>query len=238
MFEKLSSKRKSEHVVEQILSAIRRGDYQIGDKLPPEEEIAEMIGVSRPSVREALGALRLVGILETKIGDGTYIKNDTWVKRGGIDIETKLISMLESEEDPFAALESRRALETGLLAYAVERRGREDLEEMESALRRILGSIEAKRYDDLLRADRDFHLAIARASQNSVLIRTLTSLFDIMERSLWPRMKKELLQAGQRHLEETRRSHRELYQAIRAKDKARAIQIMERHFEEIESLLR
>lgn len=81
MFERLVSKKKSEHVVEQILEAIKSGRYGPGDKLPPEEEIAKLTGVSRPSVREALGALRLIGILETKVGDGTYVKNADWVMR-------------------------------------------------------------------------------------------------------------------------------------------------------------
>ena len=71
MFRKLQHKKRSAHVVEEVLHAISTGLYTVGDKLPSEQEIAELTGVSRPSVREALGVLRFVGILETKVGDGT-----------------------------------------------------------------------------------------------------------------------------------------------------------------------
>ena len=75
MLEKLESKKKSVYVVEQLLDAIDKGVYSLGDKLPSEQVIVEQTGVSRPSVREALGALRLVGVLETRMGDGTYVKS-------------------------------------------------------------------------------------------------------------------------------------------------------------------
>lgn len=237
MLEKLESKKKSVHVVEQLLNAIDKGVYEVGDKLPSEQVIAEQTGVSRPSVREALGALRLVGVLETRVGDGTYVKSTRWNNPDGVLAESQILSILEEEKgNPFEALEARRILETNLIRYAAERRTSEDLQELEAALKRISASIEAKDYDGLLKADRDFHLAIGKAVKNSLLEQMLSFLLDVMKQGLWPRMKKELLVTSERHLEETRRSHQGIYEAIKERNNEKAVEIMERHFDEIERL--
>lgn len=237
MLEKLESKKKSVHVVEQLLGAIDKGVYKAGDKLPSEQVITEQTGVSRPSVREALGALRLVGVLETRMGDGTYVKDIHWNKLFGAPGESQILSMLEKENgNPFEALEARRTLETNLIMYAVERRTSEDLQELEAALELIITAIEAKDYDGLLKADRDFHLAIGKAAKNSLLEQMLTFLLDVMKQGLWPRMKKELLVTREKHLEVTRRSHQGIYEAIKDRNVEKAVEVMERHFDEIERL--
>jgi len=237
MLEKLESKKKSVYVIEQLLDAIDKGVYSLGDKLPSEQVVTQQTGVSRPSVREALGALRLVGVLETRMGDGTYVKSTRWNSADALPVESQISSLLGEESgNPFEALEARRVLETNLIKYTVERRTSEDLQELEAALKRIIASIEAKDYDELLKADRDFHLAIGKAATNSLLEQMLTFLLDVMEQGLWPRMKKQLLQASERHLKETRRSHQGIYEAIKDSDKEKAVEIMEQHFDEIERL--
>jgi len=237
MLEKLESKKKSVHVVEQLLDAINEGVYKVGDKLPSEQVITEQTGVSRPSVREALGALRLVGILETRMGDGTYVKSTGGNKASGLSVDFQILSTLEEEKgNPFEALEARRVVETNLIKYAVDRRTSEDLQELETALKRIIASIEAKDYDGLLTADRDFHLGIGKAAKNSLLEQMLAFLLDVMEQSLWPQMKKDLLVGSERHLEETRRSHQEIYKAIKERAGKEGIQAMNEHFAEIERL--
>ncbi len=237
MLEKLESKKKSVHVIEQLLDAIDKGVYSLGDKLPSEQVITQQTGVSRPSVREALGALRLVGVLETRMGDGTYVKDIHWNKLFSSPGESQILSILEEERgNPFEALEARRTLETNLIKHAVERRTSEDLQELEAALKRIIASIEVKDYDELLKADRDFHLAIGKATTNSILEQMLTFLLDVMEQSLWPRMKKGLLAASKKHLEETRCSHQGIYEAIKERNNKKAVELMGRHFDEIERL--
>lgn len=77
-FEEIGNKKKSIQIATQILTAIGNGRVQAGDRLPPEEEIARMTGTSRPSVREALGALQIVGVLETKAGSGTFVRKSNW----------------------------------------------------------------------------------------------------------------------------------------------------------------
>ncbi len=84
-FKKLEYKKIREYVASQIMEAIRNGEFKVGDKLPSEQAMAESIGVSRPSIREALGALRIVGIIETVNGVGTVVKKDKveFLPKGG-----------------------------------------------------------------------------------------------------------------------------------------------------------
>jgi len=172
-----------------------------------------------------------------RVGDGTYVKSTGGNNASGLPVESQILSTLEEEKgNPFEALEARRTLETNLIKYAVERRTSEDLQDLEAALKRIITAIEAKDYDGLLKADRDFHLAIGKAAKNSLFDQMLPFLLDVMEQSLWPRMKKEMLAASERHLQETRRSHQKIYKAIKGGNDKKAVEAMEEHFDEIERL--
>jgi GntR family transcriptional repressor for pyruvate dehydrogenase complex len=106
-FEKVKTKRKHLFVAEQILSAIKQGLYEPNTKLPPERVLAEKMGVSRNSVREALSALQVLNIIESRAGDGTYVKK--LVK--DINIESQILPILEKSESPFRIFEARSVLE-------------------------------------------------------------------------------------------------------------------------------
>jgi GntR family transcriptional repressor for pyruvate dehydrogenase complex len=114
-FQKIATKRKSVRVAEQITEAIRKNVYNTGDRLPPERLIAEQMGVSRPSVREALSALQIAGVLESRAGDGTYV-----VSRA--DRQDAGILLLEEEESPVEALEARRVIERAIAQAAARDR--------------------------------------------------------------------------------------------------------------------
>ena len=79
-------------------------------------------------------------------------------------------------------------------------------------------------------------MAVGKATTNSILEQMLTFLLDVMEQGLWPRMKKRLLVASKKHLAETRCSHQGIYEAIKERDNKKAVEFMERHFDEIERL--
>ena len=169
-FAKLPSKKKSEHVAEQILQAIRAGEYKVGDRLPAEHVIAQMTGVSRPAVREALGALRLLGILDSRTGSGTYI-------RSVVD-QPEVHSLLASSRNPFEALEARAYIEPvaarlamGLQNHEQIELVRKDLLEMKAANSR--GDLEA-----VYRADTTFHRHIGEASGNTLLSDFVNTLVD------------------------------------------------------------
>lgn len=236
VFRKLEQKKRSSHVVDEVLHAISSGRFSVGDKLPSEQDIADLTGVSRPSVREALGVLRYVGILDTRVGDGTYVKAVPGAGEEELQ-EASIRAILEQSENPFEALEARRVLETNLVAYAAERRSDEDIADLENALAEMIDCSDRKESDGLLRADERFHTIIAHASRNTLLEQILRWLLGLLEEGMWPHLKKRLLLASERHMEETRRSHRGILESIRAQDGRTAIAHMQRHFDEIDRLI-
>jgi len=111
-FEKLTQtrfKKKSSFIADQILRLINSGRYKVGTKLPSERIITEQMGVSRPSLREAISALQIVGILETRPGDGTYVSAPAATE----DLMRQALTVLEEHDSPFENMQARKAMEIG-----------------------------------------------------------------------------------------------------------------------------
>src|SRR4030042_2752670 len=105
--EKLSQtrfKKKSSFIADQILGMINAGRYKVGSKLPSERTITEQMGVSRPSLREAISALQIVGILESRPGDGTYVSNPVPTE----DLMRRAVAVLEECDSPFENMQARK----------------------------------------------------------------------------------------------------------------------------------
>jgi len=107
VFKKITeTKTRTAHVVDQILAVIRRGEYKEGDGLPPERIIAQQMNVSRNCVREALSALQIGNILETKVGAGTYVRNPT-----GAEVDMgQVLSLAKDSRDLLQIWEDVRRL--------------------------------------------------------------------------------------------------------------------------------
>jgi len=172
VFRKLPTGKKSEHIAEQLLGAIRQGAFSIGDKLPPVEFIARETGVSPPTVREALGALRLLGIIESKTGSGTY------VSRTELDRDD-LHALLAGTGNPFAALEARRYVEPLAAELAIGSDDHSGIEAVHSDLEAMRVASKAGDLESLYKADRAFHLDIAEASGNGFISAFIQELLDI-----------------------------------------------------------
>lgn len=239
-FEKISSssfQNRSSVIAKIIVEKIQDGQYEVGSKLPPERVLAEQMGVGRPAIREAICALQIVGIVESRPGEGTYVQNTEWTSPNTVQLESSAISLLEEGDNPFEALEARRTIEADSVRRAAERRTDQDLEKIKSNLDWIVNSVRDKKIDDLLQADCEFHEAIAVAAKNTLVERMIKSLMKVMEQELWTRIKRQFLTGdSNEHLSETVRSHDEIYEAIKNQDSQKAMEIMERHFDEIERL--
>ncbi len=236
MFQKLlkgTFQNKSSLIVELIVEKIQAGEYEVGSKLPPERIIAEHLGVGRPSVREAICALQVVGLVESRPGDGTYIVNTDLQRKSSAFL------LIEESDNPFEALEARRTIEADTVRLAAKRRSEEELQSLKLALDRIVESIAKEDYDLLLMADRDFHQIIAKVAKNTVLEKIVLFLVEVMAKELWTRVKKQALVTNtQDHLAETIQSHQDIFDAVKAKDHRKAVPVMGRHFDEIEHLFK
>jgi len=226
LFSKVKTKKVYMKIVEQIRDLIKEGRLKSGDKLPPEQVLAEKFGTSRPSVREALSALEILGITESRGGKGNFIKDN---------LDTLLYEQefreLEEEESPFEILEARKAVETEIVGLAAKKATKEDivsiresLDKMKSAMTNIPGIMEF---------DREFHINIAKAAHNSLLFSMMTYLVDLFKEKLWINLKEKswsIPGRPQKYFEE----HTEIFNAIKNKDSKGARKRMYDHLADVE----
>jgi GntR family transcriptional regulator, transcriptional repressor for pyruvate dehydrogenase complex len=167
-FKPVESRRLYQQIADQIRELIDRGGFETGTRLPPERDLAVQLGVSRPSLREALIALDVEGRVEVRSGSGVYVSD---AKPG--PAQAKTASMGES---PSQLMEARSVIEGELVTLACARIAPGPL----LRLREILGEMEAaiERRSTKVDLDRQFHLTLADASGNAVLSRLVAELFD------------------------------------------------------------
>ncbi len=225
IFQPIKTKKIWEEIVEQLKAMITNGELKPGDKLPSERDLAESLNVSRASVREALTTLEAFGILEIKPGEGTFIRQTS-------DAETfaPLTLLLTVEGNPeVQMMEVRRVLETEMAALAAQRATADNLDRIEESLCSMKA---AKNTRTAVDADLRFHFAIAEATQNTILLRLMNTIADLMHHSL--RSNREKLYSdpptGQRIL----REHDAIFQAIRNHDPQVARNAMLEHINNIE----
>lgn len=227
----IRTKKLYEEVTEELKRMIREGELKPGDRLASVKELAEAFNVGRSAVREALSALQAMGLIEMRQGEGTFVRNYDPAAL----VQPIASAMLMNREDIRAFLEVRKILEVGAVGLAASRRTADDLVRMEAALREMEESLSAA--DDLGEAaDVRFHLAIAQATKNRILIKLMNTIADTMQetmresRRLW-------LYAEEATAERLYREHVRIYEAIRDQDAPLAQQRMLAHLVKVEEVL-
>jgi len=201
-------------IVEQVRDLIEEGRLKPGDKLPPEQVLAEKFGTSRPSVREALSALEILGITESRGGKGNFIKNNFH-----FPLYEQKLRELEEEESPFELLEARKAVETEIAELAAKKATPEDIDAISKSLNKMKGAV--SNIPKMMELDGEFHLNIARAAHNNLLFSMMTYLSNLLNERLWVNMKEKIWNLPgypQKYLKE----HAEIFNAIKNKDSKNA----------------
>jgi GntR family transcriptional regulator, transcriptional repressor for pyruvate dehydrogenase complex len=181
-FKPIKPKKVSSQIADQIRESILAGDFNPGDKLPPERELAEMFSVSRPSVREALNILSSAGLVLSYQGGGTVVQSLVDPNQGN-----SLSELIRSQQErALEVIEVRKCMESWTAFYAAQRALPEDLRRMEE----ILTSMENNLAGHLSSEDLDanLHIVIARATHNIVWLHLMQSIFDAMkefQRGVW-----------------------------------------------------
>jgi DNA-binding FadR family transcriptional regulator len=228
-FEKIKDfegRKKSSLVAKKILERIEGGLLREGARLPPERTIAEEMGVSRPAVREALSALQIMGVVESLTGDGTFVKRNAESVLPG----SKTIAMLEENESPFEVFRARRAVESAIIEMAVRKVEPGDLDNMRAVLEDMGRAVEQRDFEAYFKVNRLFHLSIARASHNSILVRILEHLFTLENQPLW----REVLQKHMSTFHNINRyfaQHQKMLDAIESGDREEARALVYDHFD-------
>lgn len=226
MFNKVKTKKVYMKIVEQVRDLIKEGKLKPRDKLPPEQVLAEKFGTSRPSVREALSALEILGITESRGGKGNFIKDN---------LDTLLYEQkfreLEEEESPFELLEARKAVETEIVDLAAKKATKEDIDAIYESLYKMKGAM--SNIPKMMELDREFHMNIARAAHNNLLFSMMTYLSNLLNEKLWINMKEKtwnLPGYPQKYLKE----HTEIFNAIKNKDSKNARKQVSHHLDGVE----
>jgi GntR family transcriptional repressor for pyruvate dehydrogenase complex len=214
----------------QIAEGISRGRWNPNDKLPSERELAQIFNISRSSVRQALTALEAVGVIYKKVGVGSF------VTEGAMEvISQEIVSELVTEGDPLLLVEARQVLEPGIVKLAAQCRENEDLVRIESALERMdQYSDESISSADFVDADIDFHLSIALASRNPLLIRLFEEVIDRMRHRVWL---KAAFPIVAKRASQYQAQHHSIYKAIRNKETTKAQDVMTEHLDNIRANL-
>lgn len=223
MFNKISSPKKSVFVAEQIIKNIENDTFRIGELLPPEQVIADEIGVSRASVREAMAALELVGIIERRAGHGTVVISKLPVS------QSQAIRILQENAGSVEAVEARSVIEPGIAMLASERMNDSDYAILESFVNKMKAASEENDLDSFIEADFDFHNYLAKCSKNPVLETTMDQYLMLMRHQLWKFIKAKCFSDKS----ETTETHIKILKAIRSKDAALITAAVKDHFEEI-----
>lgn len=211
--------RLHEEIVIQLAELIRQGQLQPGDRLPPERELADRLGVSRSSVREALRILELHGLVARRPGTGTVIAGGT--PQGLVRSLTQLAL--------HDVIELRLIVEPAVAALAAERATPPDISRLEDILREQEAQIQ--RGETGAAADAAFHLAIAQATHNRALVRLAEALAEILAVSRDP-----CVQTPQRS-RLSLQSHRQILGAIKGGSPVAARQAMEDHIRRVDLAL-
>ena len=220
-------RKKSSLIAEQILKLIKTGVYEPASKLPPERVIAEQMNVGRPSVREAISALHITGILESRPGDGTYV-----AVRPPIDFPVEnVLSVLEESDSPFEVLQARKAMEIGVVHLAIKNATAEDIQRIKTAWQHKRDNARRGNYTEFIRHGRQFHLTIAEATGSSAIVKLTEGLLNMTHQSLWVHMREQYYRQDASRLTPMIKLHDQIVTAIVKRDSGKAIQLIESHYD-------
>lgn len=180
-FEKIQSEKLSQAVVRQIEGLILRGILRPGERLPAERELSDRLGVSRPSLREAVADLQARGLLVARAGAGIYVAEVL-----GSAFAPALIDLLRrNEEAVFDYVGFRRDME-GLAAERAARLGSDtDLQVIDAIFAKMEAAHAKRDPTDEAELDADFHMAIVEASHNIIMLHMMRSMYDLLRQGVF-----------------------------------------------------
>lgn len=219
MLDSTQNRKVYEGILLQVYEIISREKLRPGDKLPSERELSEQLGVGRSSVREAFRALELLGLIETRRGEGTFLKH--YRHNRLIDILGQYI--LRDYKTKKDIIEMRKILEVDAVRLACKRATSKHFEEME----RILAAAWERMEKGEIPTEEDylFHRVICRSSRNSILHRIWAPVVEYSENARVDSLSRE--GRAKAALDE----HRQIMEAIQDGDENRAVQCMKLHLE-------
>jgi GntR family transcriptional repressor for pyruvate dehydrogenase complex len=208
-----------------MVTHLIRGDWASGERIPSERELCQQLGVGRASLREALKALEIMGMIETRLGDGTYV-----CQRSEFLSRPLLWAITSSSEAEIQELvEARKLIEVELAGLAAERATPSDLKEIGLHLDEMENS--TGDLNQFQRSDIAFHLAIAQASHNRILMNALLLIRNLLQNWIGSALKIEGV------AETALKQHQRIFMGIAKKNSSAARAEMQTHLQEMANFL-
>jgi GntR family transcriptional repressor for pyruvate dehydrogenase complex len=222
LYKAVQSSRLYEQIVRQIEESIQKGELSAGSQLPPERDLAKQFGVSRTAVREAIKALQEKGLVDAFPGRGTFVTTGTpSAMRRSLD---RLVNS-EEEEGRAYLVEVRDILEPEIAALAAERADDEALATMREAVKTMDSA--AWDSDVYIEADLDFHLALAEAAGNPIVLSLIDSIVGLLREQ---RLRIFRVEGGP---DRGQQHHRRILEAIQRRDPQAARVAMQSHLAQV-----
>lgn len=215
-------KRISDQVFDQLRELIFRGEWRPGEKILTERELSEALDVSRNSVREAINKLVVLGFLEQRQGQGTFVRSLEEA------IRIPLAAVMESQDASLIdLLEVRMGIECNAASLAARRADGEDLAHIETSIRQMKKDTGAGGLGT--EGDVTFHMAVATATKNPLQIYIMKNVSDF----LFVGIRENLLHLYENpeNIEKILHQHQSVFEAIRARDPGAAFDAMRRHID-------
>ncbi len=207
-------------IARQLSDLIAAGEFAPGQRLPAERELAQQLGVSRPSVREALIALEIEGKVEVRVGAGVFVVAPR---------PSSVPPDQDEGEGPFELLGARRVIEGETAAWAAREATPAEVAAIRDTVERLAAVPQGDPGTDPI--DRDFHIAIARATHNDAMVWVVQMLWDHGRGAMWRQMEKHFQTPALRSA--TVKDHRAICKAIEAHDAGKARAAMHRHLQRV-----
>ncbi len=230
-FQKVQSEKLSHAVVRQIELLVLRGILRPGERLPSERELADKMGVSRPSLREAIAELQADGLLTSKAGAGVFVAEVL-----GSSFSPALIRLFAAHDEAvFDYITFRRDLE-GLTAERAATQGSDtDLKVVDTIFRKMEAAHTKRNPEEEAQLDAQFHLAIVEAGHNVVMLHMMRSMFELLHGGVFYNRQVMFRQRITRGM--LLDQHRAINDGVQARDGAAARAAVERHLDYVRDSL-
>jgi GntR family transcriptional regulator, transcriptional repressor for pyruvate dehydrogenase complex len=228
MFTPVKNTKVYEQVIEQIKEMIVSGKLKRGDRLPPERELVEQLQVSRTSIREAIRALQIIGLVECKQGGGNFIKESF---ENSLFEPLSIMFVLQNSK-PEEILELRKIVEVETAALAAGKIKDKELKEIQE----IIEQMKASSDEELdAKLDKELHYKIAHASGNFLVVNVLSAISSLVDSFIKDARKIILIQKENKEI--LLGHHESLYNALQAHDKSKAAKVMIKHLDFVNEFL-
>ncbi len=227
-FAKITPEKLSQSVVRQIEQLILRGILRPGERLPSERDLAEELGVSRPSLRDALAELSERGLLISRAGSGVFVADVL-----GSAFSPALIELFASHDEAVSDYISFRRDIEALAAERAARLGSEtDLQVIDTIFRKMEAAHQKRDPSDEAQLDAEFHMAIIEASHNVIMLHMLRSMFDLLRQGVF--YNRQVMFRNRITRDQLLDQHRAINTAVQARDPAAARAAVEAHLDFVE----